>query len=250
MRYLLCSIFIAAIHPALFAQIVNVESQRVQNDTTGWFVNFGTGFLFEKNAVEVININVTGYVEYQTAKSVYLFFANYNLLRGNRQSLYDNTFYHVRYNYKINGWLHWEAFTQLQHNDITGIKLRRLAGTGPRFKLVGGKKFILHAATAVMYEYEKEQTTPIIYHNDLRGTSYISLNYKPSENTELTGTVFYQPLFRNYHDYRVLNEITAKFKIVKHLSFKVTWYYLHDSKPAAGTPKFNYSISNGIGYSF
>lgn len=220
------------------------------NDTTGWFGNLATGFLFEKNAVEIININVSAYVEHQTAKSVYLFFANYNLLRGNKQSLYDNTFYHARYNYKINKWFWWEAFTQLQHNDITGIKLRRLAGTGPRFKVAGGKKLVLHAATAIMYEYEKEQTNPVIYHNDLRSTSYASLSYKPSENIELKGTVFYQPLFNNYHDYRVLNEISAKFKIVKHLSFHLIWYYLHDSKPAAATPKFNYSINNSIEYDF
>ena len=250
MRYLIALIFIAAIHSTLFAQIVNVESQRMQKDTTGWFGNFGSGFLFERNAVKVVAINVSAYVEYQNRKSDYLFYANYSLLEGNGHSLNDNTFYHVRYNYKLSRPLHWEAFTQLQQNDITGIKFRRLVGTGPRFKLVESKKFILHAATAVMYEYEKEETTPVISHNDIRSTSYISLNYKPSENAEITGAVFYQPLFRNYHDYRVLNEITAKLKLVKHFSFKVVWYYLHDSKPAAGTPKFNYSISNGIQYDF
>lgn len=238
------------IQQSSFAQIVNVESQRMQKDTVGWFGHFGTGFLFERNAVKVIDINVSGYAEYQTAKSIYLFLANYNLLEGNGKSLNDNTFYHLRYNYKINTWLRWEAFTQLQHNDITGIKLRRLAGTGPRFKIVGSKKFILHAATAAMYEYEKEETSPTIYHNDLRSSSYISLNYTPSENAEITGAVFYQPLFQNYHDYRVLNQITGKLRLAKHFFFKTTWYYLHDSKPAAGTPKFNYSISNGIEYNF
>lgn len=250
MRYIIVSIFIAIIHTAAFAQIVNVESRRVQKDTTGWFGNFGAAFLFERNVVKVIDINLSAYVEYQTPKSIYLFLANYSLLEGNGKSLNDNTFYHLRYNYKVNKWMSWEAFTQLQLNDITRIKLRRIAGTGPRFKLAGGKKFKLHAATGAMYEYEKEETIPIISHSDLRSTSYISLNYDPSENIRLSGTVFYQPLFRNYHDYRVLNEISAKFNFVKHLSFKVIWYYLHDSKPAGGTPKFNYSISNGIEYSF
>ncbi len=250
MRYILCSLIIAVSYSKSFAQIVNVESRRVQTDTTGWFGSFGTGFLFEKNVLEVININADAYLEYQTPKSVFIGMGSYNFLRGNGKSLYDNTFYHVRYNYKINKWLHWEAFTQLQHNDITGIKLRRLAGTGPRFRIAASKKISLHVATAAMYEYEREKTDPVIYHNDIRSTSYLSLNFKPSENVSLSGTVFYQPLFRNAHDYRVLNEIKAKFKIVKHLSFKVTWYYLHDSKPAANTPKYNYSISNGVEYSF
>ena len=250
MRFIICYFLIGIIQSSSSAQIVNVESHRLQKDTTGWFGNFGTRFQFEKNAVEVININLTAYVEHQTAKGVYLFFANYNLLKGNNRSLYDNTFYHLRYNYKINPWLHLEAFTQLQRNDITGIGLRRLVGIGPRFKLVGGKKFILHAATAAMYEYEREKTIPIIYHNEIRSSSYVSLNYTPSAYTELSGTIFYQPLFSDYHNYRVLNEITAKFRIIKHLSFKIIWYYLHDSNPAAGTPKFNYSIINEIEYSF
>ena len=248
MRIIICCLIIFVIRPALFSQIVNVESQRIQKDTTGWFGNLGTRFFFEKNVFEVLNINVTGYLEYQTPKSVILFFGNYNLLKGNSRRLYDNTFYHVRYNYKISPRLHWEAFTQLQRNDITGIRSRRLAGSGPRFKLAGGNKFVLHIGTAMMYEWEKEQTTPIIQHKDFRSTSYISLNYTPSANTELSGTVFYQPLFYT-HDYRVLNEITAKFKIIKHLSFRIIWYYLHDTDPAAGSPKFNYSISNGIEYS-
>lgn len=249
MRYIFCILIMVMCHLKSFAQIVNVESQRLETDTTGLFGNFGAGFLFVKNVVEVINVNVNGYLEYQTPKSIFIGLGSYNFLRGNGQSLYDNTFYHVRYNYKINKWMQWEAFTQLQHNDITGIKLRRLAGTGPRFRLAGSKKISLHVATAAMYEYEREKTNPIIYHNDIRSSSYLSLNYKPSENTSFNGTVFYQPLFRDAHDYRVLNELSAKFKIVKNLSFKVTWYYLHDSKPAANTPKFNYSISNGIEYS-
>lgn len=250
MRNILISIIIILCSQKCFAQIVNVESRREQIDTTGWFCDLGTGFLFEKNTVEIIQITGSAFLEHQTRRNIYLFYANYNLLKGGGKSLTDNTFYHARYNYKINKWLRWEAFSQLQKNDITGIRLRRLFGTGPRFKIAGSKKFNLHTATAVMYEYEKEQTEPIIYHKDLRSTSYVSLNYLPSDNVKLTGTVFYQPLFKNIHDYRVLNEITAAFKIIKHLSFKVTWYYLHDSKPAAGTPKFNYSISNGIEYSF
>ena len=141
-------------------------------------------------------------------------------------------------------------FTQLQQNNVTGIDLRVLAGTGPRFKLSGTKTFALYTATAAMYEYEKETTTPAIYHRDVRSSNYVTATFKPNDNTELTGTVFYQPLYKNFNDFRVLNEITANFKILKHLSFTAAWYYLYDNKPAASTPRLNYSISNGIEYNF
>ncbi len=249
MRYLLGIPFIITYNISS-AQVVNVESRRIQSDTTGWFGNAGTNFLFEKNAVKVVNINAVAHVEYKTLKSLYLFLIDYNLLEGNGQTLNNNLFYHLRYNYKINKWLRWEAFTQLQQNNVTGIKLRWLAGAGPRFKLAGSKKISLYAAIAAIFEYEKEKTDPVIYHRNVRSSNYLSLTYKPSENAELIGTVFYQPLISNLDDYRILNEIRIKFKFAKHLSFTTGWDYLYDSKPAANTPKLNYSISNGIEFSF
>jgi hypothetical protein len=245
------SIILITIFPVfLSAQIVNIESQRLQSDTTGWLGSLGSNFLFQKNAVQVLNININAHVEYKTKKSLYLFLANYNLLRGSGQTFSDNLFYHLRYNYKINKWLRWEVFTQMQQNSITGIDLRWLAGTGPRFKLKGTKKFGLYTATAAMFEYEKETTSPAVYHRNIRSSNYITATYKPNANTELVGTVFYQPLYSHLNDYRILNELSAKFKIIKHLSFTAAWYYLYDNKPAASIPKLNYSISNGIEYDF
>ena len=250
MRYIICGLLITAIHTASFAQIVNIESQRIQSDTIGWFGNMGTSFLFQKNAVQVIEIGANAHVEYKSKKSLYLFLVNYNFLRGDGQTLNNNFFYHLRYNYKLNKWLRWEAFTQMQQNAINGIKLRLLAGTGPRFKLFRSKHVALYAATAAMYEYEEEQTDPVIYHRDLRSSSYVSFTYNPTKNAEIVSTLFYQPLYRNFSDYRVLNEISLNFKIVKHFSFNASWYYLYDSRPAATIPKLNYSISNGITYGF
>jgi putative salt-induced outer membrane protein YdiY len=250
MRCLLCSLLIAIIHASSFAQVVNIESQRMQSDTTGWLGNFGTNFLFQKNAVEVLNINLNAHVQYKTQKNLYLFLANYNLLKGSGETLTDNLFYHLRYNHKFNAWLRWEVFTQLQQNSVTGIDVRVLTGTGPRFKLHGTKQFALYIATAAMYEYEKEETSPPVYHRDVRSSSYVSFTYRPVESAEIISTIFYQPLFRDFNDYRILNEISLKFRITKHFSFKAGWYYLYDSAPAASTPKLNYSISNGVEYDF
>ena len=100
MRFILI-IIISLLPIFLSAQIVNIESQRLQSDTTGWLGSFGSSFLFQKNAVQVININLNAHVEYKAKKSLYLFLTNYNLLRGSGETLADNLFYHLRYNYKI-----------------------------------------------------------------------------------------------------------------------------------------------------
>lgn len=250
MRYILCILSFAAIYKTSSSQIVNIESQRIQSDSTGWLGNIGSNFLFQKNAIEVVNISANAHVEYKSKKSLYLFLGAYNLLKGNGQTLNNNLFLHLRYNYKFNKWLRWELFGQLQENRITGIKQRWLAGSGPRFKLLSGDRVALYAATAAMYEYEEEQTIPVIYHRDVRSSSYFSFDYNFTKNAELISAVFYQPLFNDFANFRILDEIGIKFKFVKHFSFSTNWYYLYDSRPAASTPKLNYSISNGIEYDF
>ncbi len=232
------------------AQIANIESQRIQSDTIGWFGNLGTSFSLIKNVQQITSFDANAHVEYKTAKDLYLFIADYNLLKSGSQDLTNNMFYHLRYNRKLNKWLRWEVFTQLQQNTITGINLRVLAGTGPRFKIVNTKKIKLYAGTAALYEYEQELTSPPIYHNDLRNSTYASVTYLPVPTVQITSTTFYQPLFRQLKDYRLLNQTTASIKISRHFSFVAAYNYLFDAFPAANTPKVNYAISNGLTYSF
>ena len=42
------------------AQIVNVESQRIKGDTTGWLGTFGISFKLDENKVPVLNFNTHG----------------------------------------------------------------------------------------------------------------------------------------------------------------------------------------------
>ena len=94
------------------AQIVNVESQRIQSDTTGWLGNFGVSFKLDKNKVQVINLNTNAQIEYKAQRNLYLFLMNYDFLKGASQTLQNNLFFHLRYNYKLTDMLRFEAFTQ------------------------------------------------------------------------------------------------------------------------------------------
>ena len=232
------------------AQIVNVESQRLKSDTTGWLGSVGTTFQLEKSAVQVININAEAHLEYKAPKSIYLFLVSYDLLRGEQKTLQNNLFYHVRYNYKVDNLLRWELFTQLQQNNVAGIRARFLAGTGPRFKLSGTERMALYAATAAMFEYEKEVTKPPIIHEDIRSSNYVSFTWKPGEDYEVVSTVFYQPLFGDFSDFRLLHELSLEFKFTKKFSFITKWNYLFDSEPAMNIPKHIYQVKNGVKYEF
>lgn len=233
-----------------YAQIVNVESARMQSDTTGWKGNLGAAFSVIKNTQQIVQLDVNAHVQYKTTKDLYLLLGNYTFLKGAGQELVNNTFFHFRYNRKINDMLRWEVFTQTQSNVVTGIQSRFLIGTGPRFKITANKVFRLYAATLIMYEQEKEVAADAQLKKDLRNSSYVSFSYTPAGNIELVSTSFYQPLLRNFKDFRLLNQETLKISATKNLAFIINWNYLYDSYPAVNTPETNYTFSTGFNYAF
>jgi hypothetical protein len=245
----LISLFLIS-HSSAYSQIVNIESARMQSDTTGWQGTAGAGMALTKNTQQIFSANIDAHLQYKTRKDLWLLLGDYVLLKSDGQKFISNEFLHLRYNHKLNSWLRWEVFTQLQSNSVTQIDHRFLVGTGPRFKVASSKKFKLYIASLVMYENEKEITEPPVIHNDIRNSSYISLIFLPADNIELSSTFFYQPLLKNFNDHRYFNQSSLTVKAGKHFGLYITWNYLYDRFPAGVSPKTNYDLRSGIQFSF
>ncbi|HSU29419.1 MAG TPA: DUF481 domain-containing protein, partial [Chitinophagaceae bacterium] len=230
------------------AQIVNIESARMQSDTVGWMGGAGLGATFSQNGKKFFGVDAEAHLQYKTSndQGLWLILGNYQFFKGDGVYFSKNQFLHLRYNRKINEWLRWEFFGQYQDNLVTNIDHRILFGTGPRFKIIKNSVFRLYAASLVMFENEKELTTPVVRHRDVRSSSYVSFTLTPKgTNTELISTTFFQPLFSNFADYRILNQIMLKVKATKHFSISVRWNYLHDRFPAGDAPRTTYSLGTG-----
>jgi len=238
--------------PFLSAQIVNIESARMQSDTVGWMGGAGAAVNLTQNTQKIFGADLAAHLQYKTSndKGLWLILGNYGFLKAGDSRFISNGFAHLRYNRKVNDWLRWEVFGQFQNNIITQIDSRLLAGTGPRFKLIKNKVFRLYAATLFMFESEKERTTPAVKHNDLRSSSYVSFTYTPRDNIEIISTSFFQPLFKKISDYRLLNQVALKVKATEHFSLSVRWHYLHDRFPAGTAPRTTYTFATGIDYDF
>ena len=245
---ILCIYFFAT--PLVYSQIVNIESARMQSDTVGWMGGAGAAVALTQNTAKIFSTDLEAYLQYKTSndKGLWLILGNYNFLKVDGSQIISNGFSHLRYNRKVNEWLRWEIFGQYQNNGITQIDSRILIGTGPRFKLVKNKIFRLYAASLFMLEREKERTNPVIKHEDLRSSSYISFTFTPTENMELISTTFFQPLFKKLSDYRILNQITFRVKATKHFSLSLKWHYIHDRFPAGTAPRTTYTFATGIDY--
>lgn len=189
------------------AQIVNIESARMQSDTTGWMGSAGVGLSFSKSVQDIFGVDLDAHIQYKTRKDLWLLLANYGFLEGGREKFIYNSLGHIRYNTKVNNWLRWEAFIQMQNNLVTQIQSRFLLGSGPRFKIVSTNKFHFYAASLIMYERETEKTKPPVRHFDLRSSSYFSFTIIPSKTIEIISTTYFQPRINFFADWRVLNQL-------------------------------------------
>ncbi|MBL0334885.1 MAG: DUF481 domain-containing protein [Chitinophagaceae bacterium] len=232
-------------------QIVNIETSRMQSDTVGWMGGGGLAVSLTQNTQQIFGGEAEVHLQYKTSRDMglWLILADFNYLKVGKDEVVSNQFLHLRYNYKLSEHIRWEVFGQFQNNAVTQIDSRFLVGTGPRFKLVKNSKFRLYAASLVMFEREKESTTPKINHNDLRSSSYISFTWTPTATFEVISTSFFQPLFKKFSDYRILNQLVLKSKISRHFGLSVKWNYLHDRFPAGTSPRTTYNLSTGIDFS-
>jgi len=104
---------------------------------------------------------------------------------------------HLRYNYLWTDWLALEAFLQAEHDQRRELVFRGLAGSGPRFTLFDGAA----VGTAYMLEYNDAAGRENLWH---RWSNYVALVWQASERITLNATAYYQPLFVDPGNYRVL----------------------------------------------
>ncbi len=63
------------------AQIVNIESSRIQTDTVGWAGSAGSNLSIEKNTRKIITIGLEAHLQYKTEKDLWLFLGDHNFLK-------------------------------------------------------------------------------------------------------------------------------------------------------------------------
>lgn len=188
-----------------------------------------------------------GQLQYKTTKNLFLLLGNANYTSSNTQKFVNNGFLHFRYNTKLFKTLRWEAFTQLQYNNLLLVKQRFLLGTGPRVKLLDKLNVRVYAGVAAMYEQEQYKTVQADEHN-LRMSNYISWTISQAKKLSFTGTVYYQPLANHWADYRVNAQSSLSIFLTEKLYFRNTLNFMYDEVPAETAVSKVYNVMAGVGY--
>lgn len=245
MKTLFTVFFLFVITSYSYSQVVNIESKRVRKEGDGWSGESGVEFfiLKEVNTIYAAGGNIQ--LQMKKDRSLLLFLTDFNFIKADDQDFSNSGFQHIRYNYKItDGLVRWEAFAQAQFNKIRDIKLRSLLGTGPRVKLYDSDDMRFYMAALYMYEYEERQNEQLIERTD-RLSSYFSYTFDVGKML-LFGTVYYQPAFADFSDFRIAYQTDLEFEVFDALDFVIRYKLLYDTRPPPGIPNTSYQISNGL----
>lgn len=236
------------------AQIVNIESQRriFDTDTTEWFGSVDMGFNFTENGSQIFTVTGNAHLEYLHQKSLWISLTNYQVVSANGEAFVNDGFQHLRYNRPLSKRITAEIFGQVQYNEKLKIRVRGLAGIGPRFQLLSLDKGLFFIGTQYMYQYEEIANTSII-HRDHRLSCYLSVNYQFSPTVKVVNTSYYQPLLTDFSITRISSQTSFLLQISSHLAFRSTFSISLDnrlSEDAQDVPLATYSFRNGLKWTF
>jgi len=235
------------------AQLVNIETRRIQSDSTRFVLNADFAFNHSSNdgtTVNQINGTLTTQLKSKDLKKIYLFLGNYKLIDSDDGNLQNSWFLHARFNYKLSDLFRLEAFVQGQYNQLLVVQQRNLIAAGVRIKWMDKENFTGYLGNSYMYEVEYSDRAGTTFYNH-RNSTYISLSYFPkNERFSIANTVYYQPLYKNFGDYRILEQFRLDIPLYEWFKVFIIYDYYFDSKTPLNTTEFTSQLQIGVGVSF
>lgn len=236
----------------LSAQLVNIESKRVQTDSVRFTLS--ADFSFNHTNNDGIQINqmdaaLTTQLKSKNLRKIYFLLGNYKLIDAEEGNLQNAWFLHGRFNYKFTDLWRFESFVQGQYNQLLIVEQRNLIGAGIRVKWVDKERFSGYAGNSYMYEVEYSDRAGTTNYNH-RNSTYLTLSYiAESKKFSVTNTVYYQPLYRDLDDYRILEQFRLNIPLSSWLSVFTIYDYYFDSKTPLNSEEYTSNLSIGAGIS-
>lgn len=251
MGYCLCSTGFA---------IPNIESVRPGMPDEGLSGNIKLGIDGKTGNNREESLEGALYTTYRQSDNIFLGIAEreYGTTRKVRDT--NSSFLHTRWIHLITPTFASEAFIQWEEDEFSNLESRLLGGGNGRFILADEKdRLSLAVGLGAFREKEIIDLGTFTETNlDWRLNSYINYSQRLNDQVTLASTAYYQPMFDDTSDYRVLLNLGLAIKLTDHLDFHVSYKVDHDSKPvknlAADPPIDNYKTnteySTGLIYNF
>ena len=249
-NFVLTSLFFVLFANSVFGQIVNIESNRIHDDSVGWSGAVTGMFSAQKNKDLLLSANLRPKIQYKTKKHNIFLVGDYNFSKGSERIFSNAGMFHLRYAYRIKQ-TPWklEVYSQVQYNQLLDLRYRFLNGAGVRVKFINKEKWKLYAGTSTFYERQLFAASNTVV-DDLRWSNYLSWFIEPRDYFSFTAATYYQPLWDDFSNYRVSGQYTLSFKITTQFSVKTELNFFRDEKAQPDVPKMIYATTVGFGYTF
>jgi len=233
-------------------QIVNIENRRIYDDTAGWSGALDAGFSAVQNKDLLLNATFRPRIQYKTLKHYYLFLTDWFYSKGDERIYANSGMMHLRYAYRLqkksatrkSPWK-WESYTQLQYNQLLDQRLRALIGTGIRVKALDKNGYRIFAGTSTFYEYEDIQSSEII-NQGFRWSNYLSWYFNPKPTFSFSGVTYFQPLWTDLTDFRIMGQYSFTFNVFKRVDFRFEFNNVFDSNPPKDVRNWIFNTTFGV----
>ena len=237
----------------LSAQLVNIETKRVHADSVLFSVQNDFSFVLTSNNGDYIYRyinNLALHVKTKNYKHNFFLVGNYNLLRSRETEFSNILMVHLRHIYKLMDHIRIESLYQVQEDQLLNVNQRNLIGIGLRFRLINNEHLHLNIGSTYLYEREESDAFEKVdyFH---RNSSYCAFSYEvPAKNVTISNTLYFQPLFRDFSDYRLLEEFKLSVKITKGVSINSLFTYYVDQVTPSGESQSRINSMMGFGLHF
>ncbi len=235
-----------------FGQVVNIENRRIYDDTSGISGSIFGSFSALQNQTLLINGAFRPLIQYKTKMHYYLFIGDWNFSKS-PSAIYSNSgMAHFRYAYRLaflskkpkSPWK-WEVYSQIQYNQLLRQKMRALAGTGIRQKIIEKKdRYRAFWGASTLYEYEVLLDDSII--QNFRFSTYLSWHIGLPGRFTFSGTNYYQPRVDRWDDTRFMGQYSLSYRVVRSISLRVDANIFYQSRPAENVRNTVYNGTLGI----
>ena len=236
----------------VFGQVINIEDRRVRlGDSLHWLGKADLGFNLVQNTQQFLTASAAVQLEYKQKKHFVLSVTAYNLAKSANQSILNDGFQHLRYNYDVTEKTVWEVYTQGQYNERVRMRLRLLAGTGFRFKILRGPQTRLYFGASYFYEKTQFRELPASLFNH-RLSFYAAFSRKIGTAGRFASTTYCQPIANDLGNIRLASDNALVVPLSKKFAFRANFNCTYDTDPhlPEAFPDLIYTWTNGIRWEF
>ena len=254
------------------ANPVNAEVLRPNPFREGWSGGVDGSFALSRGNIELLDVGGGARVQYQTlhpqparpegTAAGVRFIRQRVFLTGSGRfaeradaPFINQAFVHLRWTGMWHERVGSDVFAQYQFNEFQRLRGRAVTGLGARFETAHAPNFMLWAGSGYMFEYDRidvlagASDPPELFEH--RWTNYLTMRLALFEGQLLLqNTLYYQPRFDAFTDFRLLEELEVLAKVTEVFGLGTTLSVLHDSAPPTGVRDTDLRLMSTVRLSF